>query len=173
MRSSDENLSGLNYQLTNESLKHICNILRAVQSTYVHQFLILADEIERNLKESKSNIEYLGVLKEPCAELAKIENPNEMRSKLVHILHIIRYIWMNSPYYNTIEKLTNLCRALSNQVILQCTKYIKLNLVFVDKKSREGIRMFETCIECLTDYIQAYILVCTRFNTSQVVLFLY
>nr|XP_015838947.1 PREDICTED: dynein heavy chain 2, axonemal [Tribolium castaneum] len=154
-----ENLSGLNYQLTNESLKHICNILIAVQSTYVHQFLILADEIERNVKESMSNIEYLAVLRKPCTELSEIENPNEMHTKLAEILHLIRFIWMNSPYYNTIEKITSLCRALSNQVILQCTKYINMDILFEEKKSREGIKMFETCIECLTNYIRTYVLI--------------
>ncbi|RZC39323.1 DHC N1 domain containing protein, partial [Asbolus verrucosus] len=123
-----ENLSGLNHQLTNKSLKHICDILIAVQSTYVHQFLVLADEIERNVKESMSNIEYLAVLKKPCSELSQIENPNEVHEKLAEILHLIRFIWLNSPYYNTTEKITGLCRSLSNQVILQCTDYINLDI---------------------------------------------
>lgn len=151
-------MSGLNYQLTNQSLKHICNILIAVQSTYVHQFLILADEIERNVKESMSNIEYLAVLRKPCTELNETD-PQDMNDKLPEILHLIRFIWMNSPYYNTIEKITSLCRALSNQVILQCTKYSNMDVIFEEKKSRQGIKMFETCIECLTNYIRTYILV--------------
>lgn len=125
----------------------------------MRQFLTLADEIERNLKESKSNIEYLAVLRGPCMQLAKITDPNEIPEKLEDILHLIRFIWLNSPYYNTVEKVTSLCRSLSNQVIIQCTKYVDMNVIFGEKRSRAGIKLFETCIDCLTRYIKTYVLV--------------
>lgn len=62
----DENLLGLNYQLENEAIKHLCKILSAVQSSYVKQFRALGEEIIDNIDEAKSNIEYLNVLVEPC-----------------------------------------------------------------------------------------------------------
>lgn len=131
----------------------------SVQSTYVHQFIVLKDEIERNVKESMSNIEYLAILRKPCTELAVITNPEETSHKMGEILQLIRFIWINSPFYNTVEKITALCRSLSNQLILQCVKYIDLELIFAEKKSITGISMFQTCIQCLTNYIKTYVLI--------------
>lgn len=43
---SDENLRGLQHQLENKDLKHICNILNASQSAYISNFYQLQDEIK-------------------------------------------------------------------------------------------------------------------------------
>lgn len=128
-----------------------------MQSTYVRQFRSLADEIVKNIEESKFNIEYLNVLVEPCDDLEKTIFPNDYPSKIPKILHLIRYIWLKSPYYNTREKITQLCRSLSNQLILQCKNYIDLDMVFVEKKTRKPIEMFDTCINCMLEYIQIYV----------------
>ncbi|KAG5894356.1 hypothetical protein JTB14_031917 [Gonioctena quinquepunctata] len=159
-----ENLLGLNYQLENEAIKHICNILTAIQSTYVRQFRVLADEIIRNVEESKSNIEFLNVLVAPSEELAATKSPDDFGKTIPKIFQLIRYIWMNSPYYNTNEKITQLCRALSNQVILQCKSYINLDEVFVKKNTQKSNKMFQTCIDCITDYIRAYVLISNSHN---------
>ncbi|KAF7269690.1 hypothetical protein GWI33_017275 [Rhynchophorus ferrugineus] len=154
-----ENLLGLNFQLEYPGVKYICDLLSAVQSSYVKQFRQLGEEIIHNIEESKSNIEYLNVLVEPCKELGDIKHPKDIPKILPKILHLIRFIWLNSPYYNTNEKITTLCRSLSNQVILQCTNFIDMSVVFEKKETRNSIRMFEICIDCLTDYIKAYVLV--------------
>ncbi|KAI4471763.1 dynein heavy chain [Holotrichia oblita] len=154
-----ENLSGLNYQLTNKNLRHICDILASVQSIYVKQFMTLAEEINKNLIEVKSNIEYLQILKEPCTELRQIHSPEDIPPKLSRILNMIRYIWEHSPYYNTEEKITTICRALTNQIIIQCSEYIDLDIVFKDKHSTKAIKMFQVCIDCCIKYIQIYTLV--------------
>lgn len=52
-----------------------------------------------------------------------------------------------------------MCRSLSNQIILQCTKFIDMDVIFVKKETRKALKMFETCIQCLTDYIKCYVLV--------------
>ncbi|XP_030749874.1 dynein heavy chain 2, axonemal [Sitophilus oryzae] len=159
-----ENLLGLNYQLEYPGVKHICKLLSAVQSSYVKQFKLLGEEIIHNVEESKSNIEYLNVLVEPCKKLANIKHPKDIPKILPKILHLIRFIWMNSPYYNTHEKITTLCRSVSNQVILQCTDFIDMNDIFEKKETRNAIKTFEICIECLTDYIKAYVLVSESHN---------
>lgn len=117
------------------------------------------EEIDRNLKEAKSNIEFLQIYEKPCAELTKLESPAEIPERIPEILHLFRYIWMNSPFYNSNEKIILLCRALSNQIIVFCTDYIDLRVVFEQKHARAAIAMFQTCIDCLTDYIKAYVLV--------------
>ncbi|KAJ8920059.1 hypothetical protein NQ315_011713 [Exocentrus adspersus] len=160
----NENLRGLNYQLENKILKHICNILLSVQSTYVRQFRTLAEEIGNCVVESHSNIEYLALLVKPCEELENLKSPKDFPSKLSKILHLIRYIWLNSPHFNTTEKITMLCRSLSNQIILQCRDFIDLDVVFVNKETKKAIEMFETCIDCMTRYIKTYVLVSTSHN---------
>lgn len=162
----DENLAGLNYQLTNPKLKHICDILSAVHSTYVRQFLMLAEEIHRNMLEAKSNIEYLQIIKMPCLNLSAVTLPNEIIGKLPHILNLFRYIWMKSTFFNTREKITSLCRALSNQIILQCKDFINFQVVFKDKHSRAAIKMFQTCIDCCIDYIKVYVSVSIVLSNS-------
>lgn len=111
------------------------------------------------MKEAKSNIEYLQIFEKPCAELNNAQSPTEIPEQIPHILHLFRFIWMNSPFYNAPEKIILLCRALSNQIILLCTDYIDLRVVFQRKHSRAAIAMFQTCIDCLTKYIKAYVLV--------------
>ncbi|CAG9772859.1 unnamed protein product [Ceutorhynchus assimilis] len=158
-RNRYENLLGLNYQLDNRNLKHLCNILSAVQSTYVKQFRVLAEKIIHNVEEAKSNIEYLNVILEPCKKLDSLSYPAEYPALMPTILNLIRYIWMKSPYYNTKEKITLLIRSLSNQIIMQCTKYIDMNAIFGEKQTKKSIQMFEVCINCLNEYIKTYVLV--------------
>ncbi|XP_050498494.1 dynein axonemal heavy chain 2 [Diabrotica virgifera virgifera] len=154
-----ENLLGLNYQLNDEGIQHICNILQSVQSTYVRQFKTFEEEIVKCIEESKSNIEYLNVLVEPCDELAQTKNPEEFADKLPKIFHLIRFIWLKSPYYNTKEKITQLFRAVSNQLIFQCREFIDLEVLFRDKQTRKAIKMFQTSVDALTNYIRTYVLV--------------
>lgn len=154
----DENLSGLDYQFDNVYLAKICQILSAVQSIYVRQFNTLVEEIHTSMTEAKSNIEYLQIIKAPCEEM-KLLTPKEIPTMLMRILNLFRYIWLNSPYYNTDDKITLLCRGLSNQIILQCTEYLNMDLIFKSKRTRESIEMFQTCIDCCNRYIQIYILV--------------
>lgn len=121
--------------------------------------MTLAEEINKNLIEVKSNIEYLQILKVPCTELRQIGSPEAIPPKLSRILNMIRYIWEHSPYYNTEEKIITICRALTNQIIIQCTEYIDLDVVFKDKHSTKAIKMFQVCIDCCIKYIQIYTLV--------------
>lgn len=152
-------MSGLSFQLHNADLKHICDILVIVQSLHVRQFLTLIEEVERNLKEAKSNIEYLQVYEKLCDDLSRVETPADIPEKIPAILHAYRFIWLHSPFYGTNEKITSLCRLLSNQIILQCTDFINLSVIFKEKHSRTGISMFQTCIDCLIKYIKTYVLV--------------
>nr|CAI5834494.1 unnamed protein product [Callosobruchus analis] len=163
-KNRHENLLGLHHQLEHEGIKYISNILTAVQSTYVRQFRSLNDEIVRNIAESHSNIEYLNVLLQPSQELKEETDPKKMPDLVPKILHLIRFVWLNSPHYKTKEKITLLCRALSNQIIMQCNDYIDLDVVFVEKRTKKAIAMFETCIECMTKYIRHYVLIAEGHN---------
>lgn len=52
---------------------------------------------------------FLSILKEPYQELAYMQ-PKDISSKLPKLISLIRIIWVNSPHYNTRERLTSLFR---------------------------------------------------------------
>ncbi|XP_025155769.1 dynein heavy chain 2, axonemal [Harpegnathos saltator] len=150
-----DNLCGLNHQLHNGTVQLIVDILLAAQSTYIRQFLMLRDEIEHGTVEAKSNIEYLGILKDPCGELETCETPASLLEHLPKMMHLFRTIWLNSPYYNTRERIGNLFSALSNQIIVLCKDFVDLADVFAGR-TRKNIDILRECIKLCEDYKDLY-----------------
>lgn len=152
---SDDNLCGLNHQLHNSTVQLIVDILLAAQSTYIRQFLMLRDEIEQGTVEAKSNIEYLGILEDTCDELKACEIPASVAEYLPKMMHLFRAIWLNSPHYNTREKIGNLFSALSNQIIVMCRDFVDLPDVFAGR-TRRSMNILGECIKLCVDYKDLY-----------------
>ncbi|XP_038214645.1 dynein heavy chain 2, axonemal [Zerene cesonia] len=150
-----ENLSALLYQLRNPAVKHITKILVTTHSTFIHQFQALCDEINQKIKEATSNIEFLQVIKQPCAILECVEDPDEISNHIPQIINLFRVIWMESPYYNSETRITNLFKALSNQIIILCRNYIKLEDLF-DGQTKKALGEFSKCIDCCKRYREIY-----------------
>ncbi|KAL0267127.1 UNVERIFIED_CONTAM: hypothetical protein PYX00_009482 [Menopon gallinae] len=151
-----ENLSGLSHQLKSKSLKHFMEILTIQQSSYIRPFQALTLEIMDATLEAKSNIEYLQILKKPCEQLGLEDNPLSITQHIPKLLNIFRIIWLNSPYYNTKERITLLCRNLSNQIISQCKNSVDLDIIFNEGHTRAGIEMLERNIDCCLKYKVIY-----------------
>ncbi|KAL2735253.1 dynein axonemal heavy chain 2 [Vespula squamosa] len=111
-----DNLCGLNFQVHKHMLERIINILMLAQSIYAQQFIIIREDIQMEIVKARSNIEYLTLLKEPSEKLKQCTTPQELIPILSKIIHLCRTIWLNSPYYNTTVKMTNLFIILSNQI---------------------------------------------------------
>lgn len=141
-------------------VERIISILMLTQSTYVQQFLTLREDIELEIVKAKSNIEYLSLLKEPCRELRQCTTPDGLTPILPKIIHLCRTIWLNSPYYNTTDKMTNLFTTLSNEIIIICRNLIDLRQVFKGK-TRASIQMFYDCIRVCEEYKKLYVKVNT------------
>ena len=124
-------------------------------STYARQFLTLKDEIEDGVTEAKSNIEYLRILLDPSAELDQCVTPSNIEEHLMLIIHLFRTIWLNSPFYNSHERIENLFRALNNQIIIICRNYIDLNELFAGK-TRSSIETLEECVNVCENYKSLY-----------------
>ncbi|XP_063358685.1 dynein axonemal heavy chain 2 isoform X1 [Cydia amplana] len=150
-----ENLSALLYQIKNPAVKHITKILVTTHSTFIHQFQALCDDILQKIKEAKSNIEYLQVIKQPCAVLECVVDPDEISTHVPHIINLFRFIWMESPYYNSETRITNIFKALSNQIIILCRNYINLNDLF-DGETKKALGEFSKCIDCCKKYREIY-----------------
>lgn len=158
-----ENLSGLSHQLKSKSLKHFMEILTIQQSSYIRPFQALTVEIMEATNEAKSNIEYLQILKKPCEQLGLEDNPLSITQHIPKLLNIFRIIWLNSPYYNTRERITLLCRNLSNQIILQCKDSVDLDIIFNEGHTRAGIEMLGRNIDCCLKYKVLYDVVSNLF----------
>ncbi|XP_014244414.1 dynein heavy chain 2, axonemal isoform X2 [Cimex lectularius] len=150
-----ENLCGLWKQLKDPHLGHICRILIAAQSPYIKQFLYLIAELKEAIIKARSCVQYLHLLVAPCRQLARVQEPQDITPLIPKILFIIRYIWVNSEYYNTNEQLLSQCIALSNQIVTLCQSTLDLKVVF-EGKPKQGIAMFKNAIDCCTNYKLLY-----------------
>ncbi|XP_052739543.1 dynein axonemal heavy chain 2 [Bicyclus anynana] len=150
-----ENLNALVYQLKNPAVKHITKILVTTHSTFIHQFQSLCDEILFKIEEATSNIEYLQIIKQPCAVLECVVDPDEICKHVPNIINLFRFIWMESPHYNSETRITNLFKDLSNQIIILCMNFIKLDDLF-NGQTKKAMGEFSKCIDCCKQYREIY-----------------
>lgn len=136
-------------------MQRILEILLDTESTYMRQFLTLKSEVEQGVIEAKSNIEFLNILKDTCDELKACTIPTDVAQHLPKMIHLFRTIWLNSPYYNTPEKISKLFNTLSNHIIVMCRDFIDLSDVFAGR-TRKSIKMFDECIKLCEDYKTLY-----------------
>uniref|UniRef100_A0A2K5ICV1 Dynein axonemal heavy chain 2 n=1 Tax=Colobus angolensis palliatus TaxID=336983 RepID=A0A2K5ICV1_COLAP len=102
-------LSGISKQLVKKGVKHVESILHLAKSSYLAPFMKLSQQIQDGSRQAQSNLTFLSILKEPYQELAFMK-PKDISSKLPKLISLIRIIWVNSPHYNTRERLTSLFR---------------------------------------------------------------
>uniref|UniRef100_A0A8C6I3F8 Dynein, axonemal, heavy chain 2 n=1 Tax=Mus spicilegus TaxID=10103 RepID=A0A8C6I3F8_MUSSI len=102
-------LSSISKQLVKKGVKHIESILFLAKSSYLTPFRKLAQQIQDGSRQAQSNLTFLSILREPYQELAFMK-PKDISEKLPKLISLIRIIWVNSPHYNTRERLTALFR---------------------------------------------------------------
>ncbi len=108
-KARTQDLIGISQQLDQESIKRITAILKKAKSSYLPQFLKLAEQLQTNTKQADNNLTFLIALKDPCHELAD-SKPSEIPKLLPKIVSLVRVIWVNSEFYNRPEMLTALFR---------------------------------------------------------------
>ncbi|XP_039087571.1 dynein heavy chain 2, axonemal [Hyaena hyaena] len=150
-------LSGISKQLVKQGVTHIESILRLAKSSYLAPFMKLAQQIQDGFHQAQSNLTFLSILKEPYQELASMR-PRDISSKLPKLISLIRIIWVNSPHYNTRERLTSLFRKMSNEIIRLCCRAISLDRIFEGyvTSSKEDLQGCISCCQAWKDhYLQA------------------
>ncbi|KAJ3021850.1 hypothetical protein HKX48_007626 [Thoreauomyces humboldtii] len=128
-RSRCEDLSGISVQLNRADVQQILTILDMAKSSYLEQFVRLANLIQEGTTQAQENLKFLSTLTDPCEILANTE-PKDIPAILPRLLICIRIIWANSNYYNTKERLTSLLRKVSNEIIRRCCAKISLEGIF-------------------------------------------
>ncbi|KAM6163721.1 dynein axonemal heavy chain 2 [Rhynchocyon petersi] len=158
-------LSGISKQLVKQGVKHIENILHLAKSSYLPPFLKLAQQIQDGSHQAQSNLTFLSILKEPYQELAFMQ-PKDIPSKLPKLISLIRIIWVNSPYYNTRERLTSLFRKMSNEIIRLCCHAISLDRIFEGYviSSKEDLQACISCCHAWKDHYLRAVQMHTRFS---------
>ncbi|KAM9717113.1 dynein axonemal heavy chain 2 [Menidia menidia] len=153
-KSRSTKLSNISQQLQKPQVKHIQNILVHAKSLYVHRFCQLAKDIRDCSLQAQSNLTFLSILREPCEELSQLE-PIQIASKLRHIVSLIRVIWVNSPYYNTTERITGLFCQMNNEIIRLCSQKISLDKIF-EGYVLSSKRLLHDCMECCLSWKETY-----------------
>lgn len=95
--SSDENLACISRQLKQDRLLRIVKQLKKVRSSSIRDLKLLVSRVKSTLEETKSNLGYLDLVLQSCKSF---DNLNQIQECLPRILHIIRFVWASSPYYN-------------------------------------------------------------------------
>ncbi|XP_035155786.1 dynein axonemal heavy chain 2 isoform X7 [Callithrix jacchus] len=139
-------LSGISKQLVKKGVKHIESILHLAKSSYLTPFVKLAQQIQDGSRQAQSNLTFLSILKEPYQELAFMK-PKDISSKFPKLISLIRIIWVNSPHYNTRDRLTSLFRKMSNEIIRLCCHSISLDRIFEGYVSSSKTDL-QGCIFC-------------------------
>uniref|UniRef100_A0ABM5EJD6 Dynein axonemal heavy chain 2 isoform X2 n=1 Tax=Pogona vitticeps TaxID=103695 RepID=A0ABM5EJD6_9SAUR len=153
-RNRCTDLSEISKQLCQLGVKHIEAILALSKSSYVAPFQRLAKQIQDGSEQAQSNLRFLSILKEPFQELATLR-PKDIPEKLPHLISLVRIVWVNSPYYNSRERITALFRKMSNKIIQMCCKDISLDRLFEGyvNASRQTLH---GCISCMSSWKDCY-----------------
>ncbi|KAH8403076.1 hypothetical protein KR222_004165 [Zaprionus bogoriensis] len=146
-----EVLQGLNSQLRQFDVQRILKVLRQWDSVHIPQIEQLIAAAEQQELLAVSNIKYLRLLVEPCAQIDKAASPAEVSQLLPRIIHLMRFIWQQSEHYRKRVKITILFRNLSNQIIKYCTEQVKLQHI-LEGRPRFGIAMCELALNCCQAY---------------------
>ncbi|XP_063992715.1 dynein axonemal heavy chain 2-like [Diachasmimorpha longicaudata] len=161
-----ENLCALNYQLQSPAVDRILNILKTSDSTYFRPFMSLHREINGDIEEAKSNITFLEILRDASAGLNNCYNLEDISKHILRILHLFRFIWLNSPFYNTQERMTHLFILLNNQIILVCHRFLDPRKILMTGSTRWGMKMLERATDVCRYYKKIYVQFVNACDTS-------
>lgn len=145
---------------------HILRILEKGQSTFLKKIHELIDEANLEFERITDNILYLRLLLKPCVEINGLESPSEIATKLPKLINIIRFIWLQSKYYNTKELITKLFRYVSNHIIAFCQMKIDVESLLINSPDA-AIKIANTSIDCCLYYKVIYELISSEHKTNE------
>ncbi|KAM9855172.1 dynein axonemal heavy chain 2-like [Aulostomus maculatus] len=153
--SRSTKLLDISQQLQKPEIRYILNIVQLSKSLFLRRFSILAEQIKVCASEAQSNLSFLSILKEPCEELEHLKI-SQIAPKLKDIISLIRIIWVNSPHYNTSERIIGLFHKMSNHIINLCIQSISIHKLFKGYviSSKQSLT---DCIQCCQAWKDSYL----------------
>lgn len=143
------------YQVNHNDFLRIYRILNAAHSVCVRPIEKLIEKMDQEIERAQDNVRYLKLLIEPCNELWTAETPTDIPTKLPRIINIIRFIWMNSHYFNDPDSVTKLFRYVGNQIIQFCCQKIEVAAIFKGDAVNQ-IKVANMSIDCCIYYKVIY-----------------
>ncbi|KAI9141400.1 dynein heavy chain and region D6 of dynein motor-domain-containing protein [Paraphysoderma sedebokerense] len=145
-----QDLFGIVEQLNRPDVKQLIEILGAAKSSYLDQFSQLSSLIEQALNQAQDNLKFLSILSTPCQQLAEADL-KVVPTILPTLLYYIRFIWAHSRFYNTKERLTNLLRKVSSEIMKRCCSKISLDEIF-----NGNVQLSMLCLQDSIDCCEAW-----------------
>jgi len=141
-----EDLAGISDQLNCSEVLLILTILKKAKSKYARPVEALAGTLKQGSKEAENSVKFLKVLQEPC-ELLSMLKPADIPSIMPKFLNCIRLIHSHSANYNTRERISDLIRRVSSEIIRHCSSQISLSGIFYSDLD-SAMATLRDCIQC-------------------------
>lgn len=141
-----EDLSGISDQLKCCEVHSLISILIDASSKYAKPVRTLEALIQEGLDQAENVVKFLVILQDPCERLSKL-SPVEIPMLLPELMNCTRLIYTHSTNYNTNDKISDLLRRISDEIIRQCSKHVSLPNVFCGKVN-EIVNILKQCRSC-------------------------
>lgn len=141
-----EDLIGITAQLSSQEVLQVLTILEDAKSKYVRAVKALAGTIQEGSKAASNSVKFLKLLQDPCNELSLLK-PSEIQSIMPRFINCLRLIFLQSSNYNTHERIADLIRRVSSEIIRHCTGQIDLETIFRGNID-QAISILQDCINC-------------------------
>jgi dynein heavy chain len=124
-KSRAQDLMNIKKQIQREEVQKIVKVLSG--STYLKTFKDLSEDIQNGADEALDNHKFLLTLKEPCERLARADPMHipQIIPEILHLIHKIHDMYLKDTG-KTQERLTQLLREVSNEIIFRCSSYIQV-----------------------------------------------
>lgn len=142
---------GVQYQINQKNFLKVFEVLEKSQSIFVKSIAKLIAHVNTEIQRAQSNVRYLKLLIEPCDELSSADSPADIPMKLPRIVNTIRFIWLNSDFFNDPDSITKLFRYVGNQIIQFCCGKINVSGIF-DGDAVNQIQVANMSIDCCHYY---------------------
>ncbi len=139
-------LSSISDQLQSDEVQSITAFLERHDSKYVHPVAALRNSIQSGLEEAQHVVKFLSILQEPCERLSQLE-PGDIPNVFSDLMNCARLIYTHSSNYNTFERVSDLLRRISTEIIRQCSTYISLEKIFYGQ-AEDVEKILEQSIQC-------------------------
>lgn len=153
------NLTNISAQLENKELLEIIDILKEVKkenSDNLKAFVSIKDSILEEKRRAEEILKFVKVLKEPCLQLTKSEI-KDIPPILHKIMDKIRVISGYCNSYDSSEKVAELIKKVSNQLLHKFTEKINENIKnIVEVYSEELHNDIKLIKNCIADWKKIY-----------------
>ncbi|XP_055614555.1 dynein axonemal heavy chain 2, partial [Uranotaenia lowii] len=162
-----EVLCAIQVQFQSPNVQHILKILELAQSLYVKPLNELLDDLTTEILIAESNIPFLKLVVDPCFAIRSLDNEDDLCSQLIYIMHIIRFIGLDSSYLNKDESITKLFLYLTNEIVAFCMQSINIEKIF-EGFPNYGIEICNAKINCCESYKIIYKQIVEHFRNEVV-----